>query len=199
MIRKLLASLFMGAIAFGLVVTTSFAHGTGKHEDGPKSEQTIAVTTLDGDRDVPVDPTAAAALPAEHGGSILQNLHPATIHFPIALMLFAALLETLGVFRPSLKNDSTVNVLVVGGAASAMIAALLGWYHTGLSLGGDLVMHYHRWLGTGLAFLCLPLAWIAYRHERRGLLRFGLLAVAIGLTVQGYLGGELAHGPDHLI
>jgi uncharacterized membrane protein len=138
--------------------------------------------------------------PVEHeadSGSIWTNLHPATVHFPIALLLAAALAELVSLFRPSPRLTDAVVVMAWGGAAGAVVAAAFGWVHTGLWLGGDTAMHWHRWTGTGLALIA-PIAAMLSSHTDRRLFRVLLFSMTVALLAQGYWGGELAHGPNHL-
>ena len=131
--------------------------------------------------------------------TVLKKLHPATIHFPIALFLLAALAELFVMAGRGAAAEPAVRVLIYGGAAGAVVAALFGWIHTGLWFGGDAIMQFHRWNGMLIAALGLALAALAYRpREGRALLRTGLFAMAALILLQGFLGGELAHGPDHL-
>jgi uncharacterized membrane protein len=131
--------------------------------------------------------------------TVLKKFHPATIHFPIALFLMAALAELFVMAGRGAAAEPAVRVLIYGGAAGAIVAALFGWIHTGLWFGGDTVMQLHRWNGMLIAALGLALAALAYRpREGRALLRSGVFAMAALILLQGFLGGELAHGPDHL-
>ena len=130
---------------------------------------------------------------------VLKKLHPATVHFPIALFLMAALTELLLIARPTADVRGAVRIMIYGGAAGAVVAALFGWIHTGLWFSGDAGMQIHRWNGTALAIAGVALAAIARgANENRGLLRGLLFVIAAALLVQGFLGGELAHGPNHL-
>ena len=80
-----------------------------------------------------------------------------------------------------------------------VLAALFGWIHTGLWFGGDFVMQVHRWNGMLVAVLGIAAAWIAYRASgSRAALRALLFPIAALLIVQGFMGGELAHGLNHL-
>ena len=131
--------------------------------------------------------------------TVLKKLHPATIHFPIALFLMAALAELFVMAGRGAAAEPAVRVLIYGGAAGAVVAALFGWIHTGVWFGGDMVMQLHRWNGMLIAALGLALAGLAYRPRKsRALLRSGVFAMAALILLQGFLGGELAHGPDHL-
>jgi uncharacterized membrane protein len=131
--------------------------------------------------------------------TVLKKLHPATIHFPIALFLMAALAELFVMAGRGAAAEPAVRVLIYGGAAGAVVAALFGWIHTGVWFGGDTVMQLHRWNGMLITALGLALAGLAYRpREGRALLRSGLFVMGALILLQGFLGGELAHGPDHL-
>ncbi len=137
---------------------------------------------------------------ANAGGlAFVKKLHPATIHFPIALFLMAALAELFIMTGRGAGIEPAVRVLIYGGAGGAVIAALFGWIHTGLWFGGDTVMQLHRWNGMLITALGLALALLASKpRDGRTLLRTGLLSMAALILLQGFLGGELTHGPDHL-
>ena len=131
--------------------------------------------------------------------AVLKKLHPATIHFPVALFLMAAATELFVMRRKGAGLESAVRVLVYGGAAGAVIAALFGWIHTGLWFGGDTVMQVHRWNGMLIAVLGIAMAYLASRpSQSRAWLRTAIFSMAALILVQGFLGGELAHGPNHL-
>src|SRR3546814_11996015 len=77
--------------------------------------------------------------------AVLKKLHPATIHFPIALFLMAAATELFVMRRKGAGLESAVRVLVYGGAIGAVLAILFGWIHTRLWFGGDTVIQVYRW------------------------------------------------------
>lgn len=201
--------LLMLILAALLLPGPALAHGDEKH--GPAAAPTSNVVQPDVSPGHGVEAgvtheTARAASEHEGGhenaGGIvgaLGNLHPATVHFPIALFLMAALTELFVMSRRTPDREAAVRIMLYGGAAGALIAVLFGWIHTGFWWGGDAVMQAHRWNGMLLAILGGLAAWIARRQRRtRGLLRALIFFVVILIIVQGFLGGELAHGPDHL-
>ena len=129
----------------------------------------------------------------------LGRLHPVAAHFPIALLLLSALAELMLAIRPALGLETTVRFLVRGGAAGALVAALFGWFSAGWRLEDrSETLGLHRWSGTAIAGVALVAAWLAFRAKDRTILRISLAALTVALMLQGYLGGEVVFGPNHL-
>ena len=130
----------------------------------------------------------------------LGRLHPIIVHFPIAFFPAAFFTAIVGRRRPAYAKP--VQFLVVAGGIIAPIAAILGWLDGGFTLAtDDWMLSYHRWLGTGIGIGALGLAIWAIRkpEDDRGsgmILGLGLLTAAI--VVQGWFGGALVHGIDHM-
>lgn len=136
---------------------------------------------------------------ASSATDVLGRLHPVAAHFPIALLLTAVLAELILLVRPSAGLEVTSRFLVTGGAAGAVVAALLGWTAAGWRLADrSETLGLHRWNGTAIAGLAVLATWLAFRTERRSGLRIVLAVLAIAIVFQGYLGGELVFGPNHL-
>lgn len=132
-------------------------------------------------------------------GDLLARLHPVAAHFPIALLLVAALAELALMIRPTLALQTTIRFLVAGGALGAVAAALLGWFAGGWRLSDQSDnLAIHRWNGTTLATLSLLAWWVAARGKGRTGFRILLALIATGLIVQGYYGGEMVFGPNHM-
>ena len=196
--------LFVSTILL-VVAQPILAHGPEQHGDD-KATPAAAVTDpnaaqdvspSDGDEEKGRKASQSADYHETETASFWTRLHPATVHFPIALLLMAALAEFLSLFSPTPGLRSAVRVMTVGGAVGAVVAALFGWVHTGIWLGGDATMQWHRWTGTGLA-IAAPLAALLSHRENRLPFRGLLFPTAIVLFAQGYWGGELAHGSNHL-
>jgi uncharacterized membrane protein len=135
----------------------------------------------------------------------LGAMHPAAVHFPIALFLVAAVLEVaaLTLRRPVLTQGT--RIIIALAAISALAAVALGWLAMGMPGNDDVTHTYHRWLGTGIAILGL-LSWWAKEHwvrkpgRRRELVYVGMLTVtASAVLVNALLGGMLTHGMKHLM
>ncbi|MDE1468504.1 DUF2231 domain-containing protein [Aurantiacibacter sp. D1-12] len=188
--RNVLAALLL------CLAMPAIAHGPNHHEDGQANlTEEVAAPLHDGDPHViepeqPRDPSLAKAF---------TNLHPATVHVPIAFLLFAALAEFLSIYRGEARLRSAASVMAAIGGAGAVVAALFGWMHTGLWFGGGDTMQWHRWIGTTLGVSGPLIAWLALRHNAsRTLLRVLLAFAAAAVLLQGWLGGEIAHGAGHL-
>jgi len=133
-------------------------------------------------------------------------LHPVAVHFPIALLLTAALSEGILVVTSRESLRDTTRLLVALDAAGAVVSASLGWI-TASGEAGSLIgekaelLEWHRWAGTATAALSLVLFFVSEHAARlgggRATLRAALLAVALAVGTAGYLGGELVHGNDH--
>lgn len=216
---KLAGAGFLPALLLAFSVAGAPAHAHGDEQHGEAASATQPAEPSGHDEAMSSGEMARGAPEDGHGGgggghgeaagghaenpkspiAVLKKLHPATIHFPIALFLMAALTELFVMARRTPDREAAVRIMLYGGAAGALVAVLFGWIHTGLWWGGDAVMQFHRWNGMLLAGLGALAAWIAYRQpQARGLLRMLIFSLALLVLVQGFLGGELAHGPDHL-
>jgi hypothetical protein len=163
----------------------------------------------------PDTPTQAAPPPAEAAGAppaapfavrLLRwvgKFHVATVHFPIALLLAAAVAEVWALWRGIRFPLPVVRFCVLLGAAGAAAAAVLGWL---LAWGGGygartpVLLALHRWVGTatglvavGAAVLSEADARIGKRRRRSRLLLF---LAALLVSIAGHLGGTLVHGED---
>ncbi len=139
--------------------------------------------------------------------------HPAVAHFPIALLVVAALIEGVRVFRKAkVPGDAGYACLVIG-AIGAVVAAVLGWANA--DAGGDFngslkdVLAWHRWMGVAVAIGAVVTAVIATIARRRmdaagvapaglrWMSRLGIAACAALVGLVGSYGGKLTHGVDY--
>lgn len=128
------------------------------------------------------------------------RLHVLAVHFPIALLWFAALVELLRVVGRREGRSPVVSACLAGGALSAAAAAGLGWLHAEVEpLGSSLedTLFLHRWLGVATAVVAVNAWGLSYR---RGPAYLGALALTLGLvTATGHLGGVLVFGDGWLL
>ena len=134
--------------------------------------------------------------------------HPATVHFPIALLLVGALFVVLGFFVPSLGNQMPLACLLLG-AVTAVAATTMGWafateqgYGSWRKFDLDSEIFWHRWSGLIVSVLATILAIIALlavwrdRPKLHRVWKIGLLVVAAMVGMVGHQGGELTYGSD---
>jgi len=136
-------------------------------------------------------------------------LHPATIHFPVALFSIGSLFVLVGLKWPSLGTQIPMACLFIG-TASALASVAMGWslvsiqgYDTGWEfLDFESQVDAHRWsavIVTTVACTSSLLALIAILKNSERLQtawKVGLLACGIGIGLVGHQGGEMTYGRD---
>jgi uncharacterized membrane protein len=128
----------------------------------------------------------------------IGRLHPIIVHFPLAFFPAALFTAMIGRRRPAFA--SPVQFLIVAGGIIAPIAAVLGWLDA-INADPDPLLTVHRWLGTavGVGGLCLGIwAWRRPEGYRGFGMMIGLAVITAAIIVQGWFGGALVHGIDHL-
>jgi uncharacterized membrane protein/mono/diheme cytochrome c family protein len=149
-------------------------------------------------------PTAAAPSPGTGIFSRLGPFHLVAVHFPIALLIAAAVAEFWRVLRGGRRPTPEVRFCVLLGALSAVLTASLGWIHAsnGYGAGAPRILFVHRWIGTTAAAWAVGTAILSEWEERRGVrspwFRAWLFCGALLVAVEGHLGGMLVHGGDFL-
>jgi uncharacterized membrane protein len=137
--------------------------------------------------------------------ALIGRLHPLLIHFPIALVLIAAVAElaAMATRMPEWRAVAVANVRA--GAAFAIVAALAGWL-----LGSSRFvepsdgLEWHRWFGISAAIVAVAAALTAgsvVHHPRPQQLWAyrGAIFCAAGLVgIAGHLGALLVWGADFL-
>lgn len=133
----------------------------------------------------------------------MGRLHPIAVHFPVALLVFAALLElfTLKKFSSALRPG--INLLVAAGVISAILSVVFGLLLSGDGDYGE-ELNIHQW--AGIATACLGIiSWFLLNRiikenqfslvkAYRAVLFFSTLAVSLA----GHFGASLTHGNDYL-
>ena len=132
--------------------------------------------------------------------------HPATVHFPIALLSIGGLFVILGLKWPKIGTQVPLACLLIG-SVSAVAATAMGWafalergYAAPTGFEWEREIDSHRWSGTIVAIAAIVLAIIAISGVRREsrFLNFvwkaGLLAMALMVGLVGHQGGELTYG-----
>jgi uncharacterized membrane protein len=155
-----------------------------------------------------IDNLFAASTDTTFGGfwlwKLLGRFHPLVVHFPIGLLVFAALFElfTLKNFNSNLRP--AINLMLLSGIATASLSVVFGLF---LSAGGDYgrdLLALHQWIGVATFFLGTT-AWFLHRkifaHHHHTLIKYYrgvLFTTAISVSVAGHFGASLTHGSDYL-
>ena len=133
----------------------------------------------------------------------LGSLHVMLVHFPIALILAAAMGEFWSMCRGIGTPRQWVRSCVLLGAAGGLAAASLGWLQAsnGYGVAMPQILRLHRWMGTATALWSIVAALLSERDERRGTrslwFRAWLLMGACLVAASAHLGGVLVHGEDY--
>ena len=131
----------------------------------------------------------------------LGEFHPMVVHFPIALLLVAAIGEVVNVRRRSPRLAWAVGLALAIGSLTACVAVILGWLNAAFArdIPQDALraLFWHRWLGVAVAALSV-LALVSDMRGRAMTRRIVLILAALLVAITGYLGGELVYGVGHL-
>lgn len=129
------------------------------------------------------------------------RFHPATVHFPIALLSVAALLEFLQIVRRKPGLSAATFPLTAIGLAAAALATLMGWASASGKPPKDLI-ETHRWAGVATTVVAAGAmvlvtkaraaqGWIV--QAARGSLFLGMIVVSL----TGHWGGQISFGETY--
>lgn len=137
--------------------------------------------------------------------TFVGTLHPAVLHFPIALGIVAAIVELWGAVRRDPGPSSFALTAVWFAAIVAVVTATSGWFNAEFLNGGlSLNLFLHRWIGIASAVLLMTLAISGSIIRARpktslsGAWRMVLLATAGALGFTGHLGGSMVYGDGYI-
>jgi mono/diheme cytochrome c family protein len=134
----------------------------------------------------------------------LGHLHPMIVHFPVSVIIVAALLEVFTLRSYNSKLRAGIRILVIIGAGTAAFSVLFGWL---LSVSGDYEgekLDLHKWTGIAtalLGFLTAAMLYVLSKKQTKftvSIYRFLLFFTTAGVTIAGHIGAELTHGGDFL-
>jgi len=133
--------------------------------------------------------------------SVLGVLHPFLVHFPVGLVITAAILECWAMRQNrSTPSPHTLPLLLIS-SVTAVFAAFTGWLSADRPLSAPLLeqIDQHRWLSviTTVSLLVTTLCWRTVSSPRR--LKAGRVCLLISVLLvasTGHLGSEITHGRD---
>lgn len=135
---------------------------------------------------------------------VFVRSHPIWVHFPIALLLLAAVVEVAGLWSGGSRLWApAVSWALWIGTISAAAAALSGWWLADLEGYRDETVRWHRWSGVVVAAGALIVALVRLRWGRSELRAIRVVVVGLMLLLAivvmsaGHSGGELVWGAGY--
>jgi mono/diheme cytochrome c family protein len=200
-------------IVAGAPVPQEGPGGNSKVEVQGSSTDSVAPGPEIAERDQGDDPPSTGASQQASRGpacrrlvGLLGRLHVVLVHFPVAMVITAALAEMWSILRNARALLPAVRFCLWVGAISALAAGGLGWIHAFDGFPGPFanpltIAGLHRWIGTAAALLAPLVALIVERDtrlEKRSVLARGaIFALAAAVGVAAHFGGLLTHGPGY--
>jgi len=135
--------------------------------------------------------------------ALTGRLHPLLVHFPIALLLIAALAEVVSLAARSPGWHLVAIANVRAGSAFAVASAAAGWLlASSRMVEVSPTLDSHRWLGliATVAAIATALSTIGVDEKpgRRRWYRIVLLWTAVLIVAAGHFGAVLVWGADFL-
>jgi uncharacterized membrane protein len=132
--------------------------------------------------------------------ALIGRLHPLLVHFPIALVLIAAIAELVSVTIrfPGWHTVAVANIRA--GAVFAVASAGAGWLLASSRIvEASPALEWHRWLGVTAAITAaLTIGEMDDRPSRQWRYRVALFSAAALVAVAGHFGAVLVWGADFL-
>ena len=129
----------------------------------------------------------------------LGNFHPPMVHFPIAMLMGAAIAEALLLVTGRELFGQSARFCLWVGALSAVPTVVLGWFFGGWALVDDnWLLTAHRWIGTTTAVWAVAVLGLRERAGS-GSYRPALFLGALLASVTGFFGGALVYGLEHYV
>lgn len=132
--------------------------------------------------------------------SYVGKMHVLLVHFPIALLVTAGLMELAAYLynRPDFSSWAGVSVLLA--SVFAVLAAATGMIWVG-ELTQDTLLEYHRWFGVATTFMMIFASYMYWKSAspcRLKWYRIWLVGAIAGVIVTGHFGGSMVFGVDFL-
>ena len=126
------------------------------------------------------------------------------VHFPIAILLLAAIFELLSIKKYNSKYRPAINLSVYIGAFVSVVSAIFGLILANSNDAEGQTLDLHKWLGIASAVGGILTALLLYFIEKKNsfgnirLYRISLFVTTIGVSLAGHYGGSLTHGDTFL-
>ncbi len=129
---------------------------------------------------------------------VFGRMHPMFLHFPIVVLLLAAVLYFYHLYNKELVNEELVKKFILLGALTASLTIVMGLF---LSLEGGYtgdIMQLHKWLGVLAGVLATGWYYLVSGHYHITLGKISAGLITLSLLLAGHFGAQLTHGEDFL-
>jgi uncharacterized membrane protein len=136
-------------------------------------------------------------------GQLIGRFHIVLVHFPIAILLLASLLEIISFKNFNSKYRPAIHLAVIIGGISAVFSAIFGYILAQNEEITGNTLDLHKWGGIATAALSLitlgllRLIWQKQQNSKISIYRFSLFATSLAVIFTGHYGGSLTHGDDY--
>jgi uncharacterized membrane protein len=186
---------------FVLTVTAVSAHEVRK-KDAPGNSSANTRSADSNDTGVASEPTVGAPETHDHGLTEFPTFHPLVVHFPIVLIIVAAVFQILSLFVFRREFSWAVVFLALFGAVGAYLASNVFHPHTTelsenaqrLLLEHELYADLTFWLAAG-GLLAKLVSNFIFKRPWWGetIATLALIGAAVAVALAGHHGAELVH------
>jgi len=129
------------------------------------------------------------------------RFHPAAVHFPIAMLGVAALMEFLQIIRRKPAFHAATFTLVAVATVSAVLATLMGLANAAGKRSDD-TLEAHRWAGIATTVVTMIMMLLvnkarAVEGKKVQIARGGIFLGMILVSITGHYGGILVYGDSY--
>ncbi len=131
---------------------------------------------------------------------VAGRMHTMVLHFPIVLLVLAAVWETTVQTKGNPLYYGLGNALLLATAVSAAAAAVMGLFLSNEGGYDADTLLWHQW--SGIATSLLSFAWYVFRKRIRRSMISSVAVAVVGLAVlilAGHQGATLTHGENYLL
>jgi uncharacterized membrane protein len=140
-----------------------------------------------------------------HLAEYLGRLHPLFVHFPIAFLLGAGLVEIIALLRRKALGGPAASAMLICALVGSLVAVPLGWLNASTSNhpGAEKLVEYHRWAGVAtLAITVVALGLMIWLKNSRtrvlATIYLVVLLLAVGAAIiTAHWGGEIIYGEGY--
>lgn len=134
---------------------------------------------------------------------VMGRMHPLLLHFPIVLLILAAVWE-LFLSKKMSNTEGGINNdigdwLLLSASVTAAISALMGLFLSQESGYNTDAIAWHKWTGVAVSFISI--LWYVFRNSVRQSKVLSLVTSAaslVAITLVGHQGANITHGEDFL-